>query len=45
MQRMRKMKITGMISKIPRCGAIALRTPYGNNRPNAEVRVRALMGE
>ena len=40
-----KLKITDMISRIPRCGAIAHRIPYGNRRSNAEVRVRALMGE
>ena len=39
------MKISGMISRIPKCGAIALRTPHGNHRHNAEVRMRALLGE
>ena len=38
------MKITGMISRIPRCGAIALRTPNGNRRHSVEVRMRALLG-
>ena len=38
------MKITGMISRIPRCGAIALRTSNGNRRHIVEVRMRALLG-
>ena len=40
-----KLKITGMISRILRCGAIALLIPHGNHRHNAEVRMRALLGE
>ena len=41
----KNMKITGMISRFPRCGASALRTPNGNRRHIAAVRMRALLGK